>query len=237
IMLRSPERLGAAEKTQVIEQVRMMARESFPQAEVTGYYVLLTQLIESLLRDQWTTFAVAGVAIFLMMALGFRSFTLALATLLPNTLPVLWLFGAMGLWGIRVNMGAAMIAAVSLGLSVDGSIHYVMSYQRERRAGARIETALQRVQATVGRAAVFATLALIVGFGTLCISDFVPTIYFGALVSLSMIGGLAGNLIVLPLLIRLADRSEETLQQRTSLPPPYTVDAQGDPAKTDRIRL
>ena len=237
IMLRSPERLGAAEKTQVIEQVQSTAQKAFSEAEVTGYYVLLTQLIESLLRDQWTTFAVAGVAIFLMMALGFRSLTLALATLIPNALPVLWLFGAMGIWGIRVNMGAAMIAAVSLGLSVDGSIHYVMTYQRERRAGARVETALERVQATVGRAAVFATLALIVGFATLCISDFVPTIYFGALVSLSMIGGLAGNLIVLPLLIRLVDRSDETKQERIGPPPSHLVDAQPEAAEADRSKV
>ena len=206
ILLRSPERLEAAEKTRMIHEVERLARETFPTAEVTGYYVLLNQLIESLLRDQWTTFGVAAAAILLMMLIAFRNFGLALATLLPNALPVLFLFGGMGWLGVRVNMGAAMIAAVSLGLSVDGSIHYVMSYQRARRSGATLAEALHSVQATVGRAAVFATLALVVGFATLCYSEFVPTIYFGALVSLSMIGGLAGNLLVLPLLIRVVDR-------------------------------
>jgi len=141
-----------------------------------------------------------------MMAVAFWSVPLAVVTMIPNTLPVLVLFGAMGWLGIRINMGAAMIAAVSVGLSVDGSIHYVMLYQRLRRNGALADDALARVQQTVGRAAVFATLALIVGFTTLCVSDFVPTIYFGALVSLSMVGGLIGNLIALPILIRLVDR-------------------------------
>jgi len=205
ILLRSPERLEAADKNQLIRQVEATAQAAFPGAQVTGYYVLLNQLIESLLRDQWTTFSVAAVAIFLMMAVAFRSFSLALATLIPNALPVLLLFGAMGWLGLRINMGATMIAAVSLGLSVDGSIHYVMSYQRLRREKASMADALKSVQATVGRAAIFATLALVVGFSTLCVSDFVPTIYFGALVSLSMIGGLVGNLIVLPLLIRWLD--------------------------------
>ncbi|MGI9455912.1 MAG: efflux RND transporter permease subunit [Aeoliella sp.] len=205
ILLRSPERLEAAEKNQLIEQVRTTAQSSFPGAEVTGYYVLLNRLIESLLRDQWTTFSVAALAIFLMMAVAFRSATLSLLTLIPNALPVLILFGAMGWLGVKVNMGAAMIAAVSLGLSVDGSIHYVMSYQRARREGSTRDAALESVQATVGRAAIFATLALVVGFATLCYSEFIPTIYFGALVSLSMIGGLIGNLLVLPLLIRIFD--------------------------------
>ena len=205
LLLRSPERLEAAEKNELIAKVRKTAQAVFPGAEVTGYYVLLNELIESLLRDQWKTFSVAAVAIFVMMALAFRSLPLALATLLPNALPVLLLFGAMGWLGIRINMGAAMIAAVSLGLSVDGSIHYVMSYQRERREGATLANALASVQATVGRAAIFATLALVVGFATLCYSDFIPTIYFGTLVSLSMIGGLVGNLLVLPLLIGWID--------------------------------
>ena len=166
-------------------------------------------MIESLLRDQWTTFGVAAVAILTMMAVAFRSVSLAVATLVPNALPVLVLFGAMGWLGIRVNMGAAMIAAVSLGLSVDGSIHYVMSYQRSRRGGMSVDEALQTVQSIVGRAAVFATLALVVGFATLCFSEFVPTVYFGALVSLSMIGGLVGNLMVLPLLIRVVEPKNE----------------------------
>ena len=206
ILLRSPERLEAAEKTRMIHEVQSIATESFPEAEVTGYYVLLNQLIESLLRDQWTTFGVAAIAILIMMVVAFRSVSLAVVTLIPNSLPVLFLFGAMGLLGVRVNMGAAMIAAVSLGLSVDGSIHYVMSYLRLRREGATVGDSLQAVQATVGRAAVFATLALVVGFSTLCVSDFIPTVYFGTLVSLSMIGGLVGNLLVLPLLIQVVDR-------------------------------
>ena len=202
LLLRSPERLEAAEKNELIAQVRKIAQKVFPGAEVTGYYVLLNELIESLLRDQWKTFSVAAATIFVMMAIAFRSVPLALATLLPNALPVLMLFGAMGWLGIRINMGAAMIAAVSLGLSVDGSIHYVMSYQRLRREGANMTDALASVQSTVGRAAIFATLALVVGFATLCYSEFIPTIYFGTLVSLSMVGGLVGNLLVLPLLIR-----------------------------------
>lgn len=212
MLLRSPERLGAEEKNELISAVRATAQQAFPGAEVTGYYVLLNQLIESLLRDQWTTFSVAAVAILVMMAVAFRSLPLALATLIPNALPVLILFGAMGWLGVKVNMGAAMIAAVSLGLSVDGSIHYVMSYLRARREEASVRDALASVQATVGRAACFATLALVVGFATLCYSEFIPTIYFGALVSLSMIGGLVGNLLVLPLLIRLVDKAPVLLR-------------------------
>lgn len=217
VLLRAPEQLPAKEKTALIEQVQATARETYPQAEVTGYYVLLTRLIESLLADQWTTFAVAAAAVMVMLAVAFRSVPLAVAVMIPNTLPVLAMFGAMGWLGVRVNMGAAMIAAVSVGLSVDGSIHYVMLYQRLRRRGADVAEALARAQSTVGRAATYATLALIAGFATLAVSDFVPTIYFGVLVSLAMLGGLLGNLTALPMLIAALDGGDGSAREATAI--------------------
>jgi predicted RND superfamily exporter protein len=205
ILLRAPEQLGAEQKSEMIEQVRSVATKRFPNAEVTGYYVLLTRLIESILADQWKAFIVATIVVLAMMFVAIRDLRLTAVTMFPNIFPSLILFGVMGLLGVKVNMGAAMIAAVSIGLSVDSSIHYTMFYQRLRREGFPCDAALARAQNSVGRAAVYSTLALTVGFATLCVSDFVPTIYFGVLVSLSMIGGLIGNLLVLPVLIRMVD--------------------------------
>ncbi|MBL9163389.1 MAG: MMPL family transporter [Planctomycetaceae bacterium] len=205
VLLRAPEQLGADEKALMIEQVQSTAQERFPDAEVTGYYVLLTRLIESVLADQWKAFIVATIVVLGMMIAAIRDLKLTAVTMFPNIFPSLILFGVMGLLGVKVNMGAAMIAAVSIGLSVDSSIHYTMFYQRLRREGLPCDVALAKSQNSVGRAAVYSTLALTVGFATLCVSDFVPTIYFGVLVSLSMVGGLIGNLLVLPVLIRLVD--------------------------------
>ena len=210
IMLRARERQSAEAKLQVIEQVERIvqqalpATETRPPCEVAGFYVLLTNLIASLLRDQWVTFGLAAAGILVMIAVALRNPLYAVAALIPNALPILLVLGAMGWLGIRINMGAAMIAAVSLGLSVDSSIHYLTAYQRLRREGQSPLIALHMVQQSVGRAVVFATLALVVGFTTLCTSEFVPTIYFGALVSLAMLGGLAGNLVILPLLLSFA---------------------------------
>jgi len=170
---------------------------------VAGFFALLTYLIDSILRDQWLTFAVATIGIGLMMAVALRSPTLALVAMAPNVLPIFIITGLMGWLGIKINMGAAMIAAVSIGLSIDSSIHYLDSFRRARREGSNLEQALDEVHQSVGRAVVFATLALIAGFLVLVTSEFVPTIYFGVLVSLTMLGGLAGNLVVLPALLTL----------------------------------
>jgi predicted RND superfamily exporter protein len=210
VMLRAREQQSASEKSQLIGKVSAAARQHFPAeaghrgAEVTGFYVLLTNLITSVLRDQWTCFAVATLGVGIMMSLAFRSLILALIALVPNVLPILVVLGAMGWMGIRVNMGAAMIAAVSMGLSVDSSIHYITSFRRARVSGKSVQAALEDVQQAVGRAVVYSTIALVVGFLALCTSEFVPTIYFGSLVSLAMLGGLLGNLVVLPLLLSLA---------------------------------
>ncbi len=211
IMLRSQERQRAEVKQKLIADVDRITQEEFPGAKATGFFVLLTNLVESTTRDQWTTFGLATVGIFLMALLAFGSLRLALIGLVPNALPIFIVTGLMGWLGLRINMGAAMIASVSMGLSVDSSMHYLTDYLNSRRAGRSVHDAIATAHQNVGRAMVFSTLALVIGFSALCLSQFVPTIYFGALVGLTMLGGLAGNLIVLPLLLVLGDRTPKLI--------------------------
>lgn len=209
IMLRSLERQDAQQKKQIIDAVETICREEFPPtgdeqaARPSGFFVLLAHLVDSVMKDQWKTFGIATLLIGLMMWIAFRQPFLAIAGMIPNLLIILLVLGSLGWLGVRINMGAAMIAAVSIGLSIDSSIHYITGYRRSRAEGLSVSDALASVQQRVGRALVFSTMALIAGFAVLCISEFVPTIYFGALVSLSMLGGLLGNLLILPLLLSL----------------------------------
>ncbi len=221
ILLRAYERQPAESKTQLIAAVQRICREELgavdehatdrgvvdaSTTQVTGFFVLLAHLIESMLRDQWVTFGIAILAIGGMMLIAFRSLTLALVALVPNVLPIIMLTGLMGWLNFPINMGAAMIAAVSLGLAVDSSIHYILAFTRLRRDGLSVNEALYLVQQSVGKAVTFSTLALIVGFTALCFSDFIPTVYFGVLVGLAMLGGMFGNLALLPVLLKLTSR-------------------------------
>jgi uncharacterized protein len=207
IMLRARERQPAEQKRWLIDEVTRLVREEFPAqagapaGEVTGFFVLLTNLIESMLRDQWVTFAVSSLAIIVMVIIGYRSWKYALIAMIPNAVPIYVVMGLLGWAGLKMNMGAAMIAAVSMGMSVDSSIHYFSSFRHFRRQGKSVRDALTLCQQSVGLAMIFSTIALIVGFGVLMTSEFVPTIYFGALMCLAMFGGALGNLIVLPLLL------------------------------------
>ncbi len=207
IMLRTKERQPAEDKLAIIQGVNQTCRASLEEDEysVTGYFVLLTKLIDGVMRDQWRTFLLSLCAIGATMTYVLRSLRLALIALIPNVVPILLVNGMMGWMGLRVNMGAAMIAAVSIGISIDSSIHYLYAFRRSRLEGQSVRQSLESVQASVGRALVFSTVSLIAGFSTLASSQFIPTVYFGVLVSLTMIGGLFGNLLWLPMLIRLTE--------------------------------
>jgi predicted RND superfamily exporter protein len=212
IMLRARERQPAPEKRAIIDAVRRIVAEDFPAragaagGEVTGFFVLLAQLVDRMLADQWFTFLLAAAGIFTLLAIAFRSVVIAAVALVPNALPIFVVLGLLGWAGERMNMGTAMIAAVSMGLSVDSSIHYIAAFRRRLTDGHAVEAALETAHQTAGRAMVFSTLALVVGFLALTTSGFIPTVSFGALSCLTLVGGLVGNLVILPVLLTLVTR-------------------------------
>lgn len=205
-VLRAKERQASEAKLNLIDSVGAAARSEFKEAKTTGIYVLLTFLIESLLRDQIVSFGLTVAMVLVIMVLAYHSLRIGLVSLVPNILPILLVVGAMGWLNVPINVGTAMIAAVSMGLTIDASIFYLYGYRRSREAGLSLREALRTTHQGFGRALVFGTLALIVGFSVLALSRFVPLVYFGVLVSLAMLGGLVGNLLLLPLLLPLVDK-------------------------------
>lgn len=205
IVLRGIERQSAETKEALIAAVLQTAQAEFPGAKATGPFVLLAELISSLLDDQLNSFGLAVAGIGLMMAIVFRSLRVGLISLVPNIVPIVLVVGSMGWLGLPVNIGTAMIACVSMGLTIDFSIHFIAGYSRGRAQGLSVDEALAGTQQQVGLALVFSTLALVAGFSVLTLSHFIPLVHFGVLVSAAMLGGLAGNLVLLPGLLRWAE--------------------------------
>lgn len=202
LFLRAREQKTAEIKLALIDRVQETAREFFPDAKVTGLYVLIARMVSSLLADQLESFLYSMLGITIAMALAFRGFWIGVASLVPNIIPILLVVGGMGWFGVPINLGTAMIASVSMGLTIDSSIHYLVDYRRARQLGMDHAKAIRDTHAGVGRSLVFSNVALMIGFVVLCLSNFIPLIYFGILVSLAMLGGLLGNLVLLPLLLR-----------------------------------
>ena len=205
IMLRAKERQPSEAKLKLIADVERVTRQHFPEAQATGLFVLLTFLIESLMDDQLSSFALSATANVVLMWIAYRSATLGFILLIPNLFPIVLVIGTMGWIGLPINIATAMIASVSVGLTIDSSIHYVAGFRESRAAGLSFAAAIKATHQDVGLALVFSNVALVLGFSVLTLSHFIPLVYFGILVSVAMVGGLLGNLILLPLLLRLVD--------------------------------
>jgi len=206
ITLQVRERLPSEVKKAVMAGVSRKAEELLGterQPRTTGIYVILAHLIESVLEDQNRTFALALGLMFLMGLLALKSVSLALITMIPTVLPVVAVVGTMGWIGLPVNIATAMLASVAMGMTIDSSLLYIYRFRKERRDGADFQAAIRRTHGTTGLALVVANLALIIGFGVLTLSRFIPLIHFGILTALALLGGLVGNLVLLPLLLQL----------------------------------
>lgn len=227
IVLRSPEQQSTEAKLAQIQRVRdaiaahfertqTVASEATKQAEppvASGLFVLMARIIDSLLEDQWKSFLWACFGTFACMAIAFRSVRIGLISLVPNVFPIALVTGSMGLLNVPVNIGTAMIASVSMGFTC--SVHYIEVFQNALpKVG--LSQALMIAQSSVGKAVVLAHFALVAGFMVLTASEFIPLVYFGALLSLSMIGGLISDLVLLPLLLRWTTPAREEMKQEIS---------------------
>lgn len=225
IMLRSQEQLEANEKLALIDAVQSIVDNystskineptailqsaspitstTTPRGVVSGYYVLLTSLVASIVSDQWICLGIATIGVWLALVTALRNFLLPTLALLPNLLPSMLIMSWFGWTDTPINLGAAMIAAVSLGISVDSSLHYLYRFQMERKANRSVMDSLKCAQSEIGLSVTLATMALVLGFGSLAASDFLPTVVFGTTAAISMIGSMIGNLFLLPSLVHL----------------------------------
>ncbi len=228
IMLRSREHLGAEQKSKLIDRVEAVVQEHTNSiawqsavndagndpipvdGKVTGYYVIMADLVSQLVRDQWRCFLASGIMVWLLLLTATRSIRLATAALLPNLLPVLIVLALVAIFGGKINMGAAMIAAVSVGLSIDGSVHFLANYQKHRRRGHNARPSAIHAASNIGVPVILATIALVIGFSVLATSEFIPTATFGILVAATMAAGTVVNLTLLPSLVSWIDGSSTT---------------------------
>ena len=206
IMLRSYERQSSEAKEQLISRAGEIARSKFPETKVTGLFVLLTFLIESLLHDQWTDLMLGAISLITIMTIAYRSLWMGIVSLIPNVVPIVLLLGGMGWLNVPVNIGTAMISSDTMGLTIHDSIFFISAYLRARRSGLSFSGALHHVQSETRQPLLYSNIALIVGFLVLATSHFVPLIYFGVMVSVAIAGGLAVNLLLLPLLLQFGER-------------------------------
>ena len=170
---------------------------------LTGMLVLYNNMLQSLFTSQILTLGLVFVAITAMLIVLFQSLSLALIGITPNLMAALFVLGGMGIAGIPLDMMTITIAAISIGIGVDNTIHYIHRYKREFAIDHDYIASMHRSHASIGRAMYYTSITIIFGFSILTLSNFKPSIYFGLLTGLAMLSALLGSLLLLPRLLLL----------------------------------
>jgi predicted RND superfamily exporter protein len=182
------------------------------EVRLTGILVMYNNVLQSLFQSQILTLGVVMLAIMLMFLALFRSWVIALICIVPNAIAAAVVLGIMGWLGIPLDIMTITIAAISVGIGVDNTIHYMHRFRREFPRFGKYRETMFFCHNSIGRAMYFTSMTIVAGFSILALSNFIPTIVFGLLTSFAMLVALTGSLTLLPqLLITFKPLGEETL--------------------------
>ena len=170
---------------------------------VSGLAALLGVLSDMILKGQMVSLGLSTLAIFLLMALIFRSIVAGLLSIIPLGTAIIIQFGVMGYMGIELTIATAMLSSILVGIGIDYTVHFLWHLREHIREGLGLEDAIFTTLRISGKGIVYNALSVIVGFSVLVYSDFLPVNIFGLLIVLSITICLMGALTVLPALISL----------------------------------
>ena len=169
--------------------------------KLTGVLILFNNLLQSLFKSQILTLGIVMLGIFLMFFILFKNVTLSFIGIVPNFIAAFFILGIIGLMNIPLDMMTITIAAITIGIAVDNSIHYIYRFREEFDKIKDYNQTLDRCHQTVGIAILNTSITIVFGFSILILSNFIPTIYFGFFTGVAMLLAMISVLTLLPKLI------------------------------------
>jgi len=169
--------------------------------KLAGVLILFNNLLQSLFKSQILTLGLVMIGIFAMFMALFRNIKLSLIGVVPNFIAAFFILGIIGMLGIPLDMMTITIAAITIGIAVDNSIHYIYRFKEEFNNLKNYEETLKTCHTTVGTAILNTSITIVFGFSILVLSKFIPTIYFGVFTGLAMLLAMISVLTLLPSLI------------------------------------
>ncbi|MFH1114048.1 MAG: MMPL family transporter [Pseudomonadota bacterium] len=190
--------------SETIEQVKSVAGAAMKgtgTVHVTGDLAVFEGQASDIVSSQRSSLVLAVLYMSLLLAIQFRSLTLGFVSLLPQILPQSVIFGTMGWFGISLDSVTVFAASVSIGLTVDNTVHFLTQLKREIRSGDKwenLEQCLSEAYRVTARAMISNHAVILFGFAMLLISPFRPVVAFGILGSLAILFSLVGDLVFMP---------------------------------------
>ena len=205
VVARIKETTKELNRKELIEKINKQLVDKFnfnpDNFHFTGTFTLYNNLLQSLFNSQIKTIASVFVIIFIMFLFIFRSASIALIAVLPNTLPSLIILGMMGLANIPLDLMTITIAAIAIGIGIDNAIHYITRFQAEFIKDNDYLASMYRAHSSIGLAVFYTAITVSIGFLVLTLSNFIPSIYFGIFMAIAMLSAVVVNLTLLPKLL------------------------------------
>ena len=196
-------------RKELIEKINYDLQNKFSfkkdEYKITGVLVIFNNLLQSLFDSQIKTLGIVMLGIFLMFLILFKSLVYSLIGTIPNFIAAFFVLGFIGALNIPLDMMTITIAAITIGIAVDNSIHYIYRFREEMKNNKTKDEIIYICHHSVGKAIISTSITIVFGFSILGFSNFIPTIYFGLFTGLAMITALILVLTLLPrLLIQFA---------------------------------
>ena len=205
LQARVKESLDGLNRKNLIDEINYDLENKFglddQQFRLTGISVIYNNLLQSLFSSLIGSVGIVFIAIFVMFLFLFRSVSLALIGMIPNFLAAGFVMGSIGFSGVPLDIMTVTVAAISIGIGVDNTIHYLHRFKREFDLSKDYEECLKNSHTTIGRAMFYTSSTIVIGFLILLSSNFNPSVFFGIFTSLAMIMAILGSLLLLPTLL------------------------------------
>ncbi len=171
--------------------------------KLAGVLILFNNLLQSLFKSQILTLGFVMVGIFAMFFILFKNIKLSLIGVVPNFIAAFFILGIIGIVKIPLDMMTITIAAITIGIAVDNSIHYIYRFKEEYNKTNDYKLTLKKCHSTVGVAILNTSITIVFGFSILVLSNFIPTIYFGIFTGIAMLLAMISVLTLLPALLQV----------------------------------
>lgn len=208
-LLMSLRDVGTQGGLRLAEEFRELLQQTFPEspgsvtANITGESYVAAVALTRFIRDLLLSLLGVSALIFLVIGLVLRSPRLGLLSILPNVAPLVVTLGYLSLRGYTINMSNVIVFAISLGVAVDDTIHFLARFRHEAESESDVTVALRRTCLGTGRAVLMTTILIVCGMAILLLSSFVPTRRFAELAAVTMCSALLGDLLLLPAMLKL----------------------------------
>ncbi len=217
--------LGTAGLKHILKRISEHLSATLPAEyafKITGYPLMLIKSVDYIVNGQVQSLLLTLLVVGFVVLLLLKDIRAAVLSLIPMSVAVIINFGIMGWFGIHLDIATSIIAAITIGIGVDDTIHFLNTFRYYRKEGFDVDTSIEKTLQIAGKAIIFTSLALIFGFSVLELSTFKPLMLFGLLMAVTMVATTIGALLVLPAAIKLTkirlvqykDQDEESAYSR-----------------------